>query len=45
MIKISAIKPPERARGVMKWREELAYEKQKKIDAWGLEVGIEEELS
>lgn len=38
MIKISAIKPDERSRAVDAWRRELAYEKQKKIALWGLQV-------
>ncbi|WWC66253.1 uncharacterized protein I206_100154 [Kwoniella pini CBS 10737] len=38
MIKISAIKPKERAMQVDSWRSELAHEKQAKIAAWGLQV-------
>ncbi|WRT64136.1 uncharacterized protein IL334_001065 [Kwoniella shivajii] len=38
MIKVSAIKPKERALQVSNWRKELAYEKQPKIAAWGLQV-------
>ncbi|OCF39530.1 hypothetical protein I317_06689 [Kwoniella heveanensis CBS 569] len=38
MIKISAVRPPERKQAVEKWRSELAYEKQEKIRQWGLQV-------
>nr|XP_018267308.1 uncharacterized protein I303_01293 [Kwoniella dejecticola CBS 10117]OBR89466.1 hypothetical protein I303_01293 [Kwoniella dejecticola CBS 10117] len=38
MIKVSAIKPQERAKLVTDWRAELAHEKQAKIAAWGLQV-------
>ncbi|WWC86242.1 uncharacterized protein L201_001115 [Kwoniella dendrophila CBS 6074] len=38
MIKVSAIKPGERAAQVRQWRQELAHEKQSKIAAWGLQV-------
>ncbi|WWD17893.1 hypothetical protein CI109_102338 [Kwoniella shandongensis] len=38
MIKVSAVKPKERAMAVNNWRTELAYEKQSKIAAWGLQV-------
>ncbi len=40
MIKVSAIRPQARAAATIKWREELAYEEQSKIRAWGLEVII-----
>lgn len=39
MIKVSAMRPDLRAKTINSWREELAYEKQPKIDAWGLQVG------
>jgi eukaryotic translation initiation factor 2C len=38
MIKISAVKPPDRCTQIIKWRQELAYEQQDKIRAWGLQV-------
>ena len=38
MIKISAVKPPDRRAQIEKWRQELAYEQQDKIRAWGLQV-------
>jgi eukaryotic translation initiation factor 2C len=38
MIKISAVKPPDRCAQIIKWRQELAYEQQDKIRAWGLQV-------
>ncbi|WVQ85375.1 hypothetical protein IAT38_007540 [Cryptococcus sp. DSM 104549] len=38
MIKVSAMKPKDRALAVTEWRAELAYEKQAKLAAWGLQV-------
>lgn len=38
MIKISAVRPPERCAQIIKWRQELAYEHQEKIRQWGLQV-------
>ncbi|KAK8865920.1 hypothetical protein IAR55_001068 [Kwoniella newhampshirensis] len=38
LIKVSAVRPKERALAVNNWRAELAYEKQAKIAAWGLQV-------
>ena len=38
MIKISAVKPPDRCAQIVKWRQELAYEQQDKIKQWGLQV-------
>lgn len=38
MIKVAAVRPPDRAAAVKGWRTELAYEKQPKLQAWGLEV-------
>jgi hypothetical protein len=38
MIKVAAMKPADRAKAVNAWRVELAYEKQDKIAAWGLQV-------
>lgn len=38
MIKISAVRPQERCQAVNRWRKELAYEEQPKVQAWGLEV-------
>ncbi|EIW72602.1 hypothetical protein TREMEDRAFT_12051, partial [Tremella mesenterica DSM 1558] len=38
MIRISAVKPRERAAKIQQWRVDLAYEKQEKISAWGLQV-------
>jgi hypothetical protein len=38
MIKISAVKPPDRCAQIVKWRQELAYEQQDKIRQWGLQV-------
>ncbi|WVQ97314.1 hypothetical protein IAU59_004425 [Kwoniella sp. CBS 9459] len=38
MIKVSAVRPPERRQAVESWRNELAYEKQEKIKQWGLQV-------
>ena len=39
MVKMAAMKPKDRAEEVQHWRAELAYEKQEKIKAWGLDVG------
>lgn len=38
MIKVSARPPRERADHIMNWRRELAYEKQQKVAAWGIEI-------
>ena len=38
MIKVAAVKPKERMNAVKDWRAELAYEKQPKINMWGLQV-------
>lgn len=38
MIKVSARPPRERADHIMNWRRELAYEKQLKVAAWGIEI-------
>jgi hypothetical protein len=40
MIKHSALKPKLRAAAIADWRTELAYEKQSKIAAWGLQVCV-----
>lgn len=45
MIKISAVKPPDRRIQIEKWRQELAYEQQDKIRAWGLQVSSHGPLS
>lgn len=39
MIKISAIGPKPRLKTIQDWRTKLAYERQEKLKAWGLEVG------
>lgn len=44
MIKISAVKPPDRCAQIIKWRQELAYEQQDKIRQWGLQVSSVKEL-
>ena len=38
MIKVAAIKPKERMTQIMGGREELDYDSQPKIAAWGLQV-------
>ncbi|ORY32296.1 Piwi domain-domain-containing protein [Naematelia encephala] len=38
MIRVSAVRPNERKIAIERWRAELAYERQVKIAAWGLEV-------
>ena len=38
MIKLSAVKPQERAKQINMWREELHHETQPKIAAWGWQV-------
>ncbi|WVR05874.1 hypothetical protein IAU60_002900 [Kwoniella sp. DSM 27419] len=38
MIKLSAVRPKERADAVMRWRAELDHDRQAKIAAWGLQV-------
>lgn len=38
MIKVSAMKPNDRAETIRNWRRELAYESQEKVAEWGLQV-------